>query len=524
MNVNVSPARIAVRWQSSRLTNAFYQMIWSAGVLLLPITSLPLIIDFTSASTVAPPTPVLFLLLGVVWLFPLILLRGQMPVEVVPFLAFLLVVFISWGASFFLNTPPFRGKSVFSEGIEALVTLAFAAAVYLVTSAWLSRGQDKLRFGLVLLNWGGAILIAWSMVQAVIILFFEGDFSFKMIQFQNMFSSRHDPLFVTRITGFAYEPSWFAHQLNMVYLPVWLAASLTGFTAQRRKLGRLSVENILLVCGVISLYLSFSRVGWISFLAIIAWLFLGFFRKAVNIFSNWLLSRTWIASVIGKGGIKAALLKGLSTFLVFFLFAAFFLSIGIGLLYLGIKIDPRLARIASRDLFAAGSFYHLTNYLEFAERVLYWAAGWNIFNAHPLLGVGLGNAGFYFPQKMPAFGWSLTEVNQLFNYQAIIPNIKSMWVRILAETGLVGISVFAAWYYMLWQSGRLARQAKDQILRVTGLAGQFVLIAFLVEGFSIDSFALPYFWFAVGLLSAAAALTRRSFLEEKKETAETASS
>jgi hypothetical protein len=36
--------------------------------------------------------------------------------------------------------------------------------------------------------------------------------------------------------------------------------------------------------------------------------------------------------------------------------------------------------------------------------------------------------------------------------------------------------------------------------------GAFVLIALLLEGFSVDSFGLPYLWFSLGLLSAGSRL------------------
>jgi O-antigen ligase len=153
--------------------------------------------------------------------------------------------------------------------------------------------------------------------------------------------------------------------------------------------------------------------------------------------------------------------------------------------------------------------YEIANQLAFAERLVFWSAGWEIFNDYPFLGVGLGNAGFYFPEKMPAFGWALWEVSQVFYYHGYLPNIKSLWVRILAETGILGFSIFLVWTYILWFSGTLARSVKDPVIKVAGLTGQLVLIAFIVEGFSVDSFALPYFWFSAGLLSASAYLARQ---------------
>jgi hypothetical protein len=118
------------------------------------------------------------------------------------------------------------------------------------------------------------------------------------------------------------------------------------------------------------------------------------------------------------------------------------------------------------------------------------------------LGVGLGNAGLYFPEKMPAFGWELVEINNTFYRWSDLPNIKSLWVRIPAETGLVGFGLFLAWLYLLWHSTRLGRSSIDPLLRTLAWAGTFAWIAFLIEGFSVDSLALPYFWFAMALVTA----------------------
>jgi hypothetical protein len=41
------------------------------------------------------------------------------------------------------------------------------------------------------------------------------------------------------------------------------------------------------------------------------------------------------------------------------------------------------------------------------------------------------------------------------------------------------------------------------VLQTAALAGQLSLIAFIGEGFSIDSFAMPYLWVTIGLVAAA---------------------
>ena len=87
----------------------------------------------------------------------------------------------------------------------------------------------------------------------------------------------------------------------------------------------------------------------------------------------------------------------------------------------------------------------------------------------------------------------------------VLPNVKSLWSRLLAETGMVGFALFMSWLVGLFASAsRLLKSASAEKRRI-GLAGHLALVAFIIEGFSVDSFALPYYWLIFGLLTAAAA-------------------
>jgi hypothetical protein len=99
---------------------------------------------------------------------------------------------------------------------------------------------------------------------------------------------------------------------------------------------------------------------------------------------------------------------------------------------------------------------------------------------------------------------------------AFLPNVKSIWVRLLAETGIAGFSLFATWLYVLWLANRLLRRQQSSLLRAIGWMGALAVVAFLVEGFSVDSLALPYIWVSLGLVTAAGSLARRQ-AEEKAE-------
>jgi O-antigen ligase len=116
----------------------------------------------------------------------------------------------------------------------------------------------------------------------------------------------------------------------------------------------------------------------------------------------------------------------------------------------------------------------------------------------------LGNSGFFFPEKMSGYGWGLVEVRRLMYIDTALPNIKSLWVRLLAETGLVGFAFFVCWLYLGWHtSSWLEKNVADRRGKMLALMGKLVIIALVFEGFSVDSFALPYLWFSLGLVTAA---------------------
>ena len=149
------------------------------------------------------------------------------------------------------------------------------------------------------------------------------------------------------------------------------------------------------------------------------------------------------------------------------------------------------------------------NYLMFSERTVYWMATYSVFVAHPYLGVGLGNAGFFFPKTMPAFAWALPEVvNVLRDGIYLFPNPKNLWLRILAETGIVGFTFFVAWLLFILTRSLQLLTDKQPLFRALGLAGVLSLASIVIEGFSLDTFGLPYIWIILGLISAAARISR----------------
>jgi hypothetical protein len=266
--------------------------------------------------------------------------------------------------------------------------------------------------------------------------------------------------------------------------------------------------------GIVVFFLSSPRVGMISLLLSLGYLYLilnlAIFKRVVGAITT----LPWVKRQRFQRQIKVLIAA-----LVALLFLASYAGLLAAVVFVSSRRDWRLSMMLSYPLSKEEILGALTLkedvllYLSirwaFMERMIYWVTGWRIFQSYPWLGVGLGNAGFFFLQHVPNLGWASVEVRSLFYRLKAFPNIKSFWVRLLAETGLVGFSVFVTWIYLLFRSARLSYRSANPVLKTLALAGQLSLIAFIGEGFSIDSFALPYLWVMTGLISAVGLVYRQ---------------
>jgi hypothetical protein len=459
------------------------------AVLCLPITSLPLLSRLMGGTMVAPPSVVLAGLALVIWL-P-VRWREPLPREFAPLAAFVAAALVSSFLSFFLPIPPYKQISSLSEIMKAVLTLCIGLTSYAAFALW---GMKKERFAWIfrLVNIGGAVMLLWSFAQLYILFLHNEEYPGWMLTLQGALStsSLYSFSFLHRANGFAFEPSWLAHQLNVFYLPYWLGATLTGYTAFGKRLGHISVENILLAGGLAALLGSMSRIGLLTLLLLAAYLAFRFTRFLAR-----QLARRFTRPRL------ATMLIGAGLFLVYGLLA-------LGLVFAMSKVDPRLAALFNPSKLSS-DWFTVANNIALAERISYWSIGFHTFGRYPIFGVGLGNAGFFFEQAIPVRAPGLLEVIKLNLQYASLPNVKNLWMRLLGETGLVGFGLFAAWLYLLWPVGKFLQSKSDVIYRTVGWMGLLILIAMIGEGFSVDSFAMPYYWIGLGILTAAGFLARR---------------
>jgi len=499
-------------------------VLWAIGLICLPLTSFPLL-SSRSGALVAPLSIVPFFILLFLCTVPLVLRREKLPRETIPLLLFLCVAVVSAAAAYFIFIPGFKGKSFPAQEIRALFTLLVGFIFFLVTTS-VVRTSQKLQNTWKYITIGGILAVAWACLQSFYIIRQADLYPSWMNQIQSwlaVISPQYSPRY-GRVNGLTYEASWFAHQMVMIYLPIWIAATYNRTSAFRFRIGRISIENILLVFGLGVFFLSSPRIGLISFLLMLIYLFIKinllFYRKL----SAYLLKKLSSTYPVSTGYRKSFLQAATSIAII-----CVYVLVLAGVFYLAVQRDWRLSKLVSEPpttkeivgllTLNQDTLLKLSQRFIFLERMVYWLNGWNVFNQYPWLGVGLGNAGFFFPRLAPAMGWATFEIRSVLYYLTQLPNVKSFWFRLLAETGIIGFSVFIAWLYVLFQSARSSHHSQDRVMKTLAMAGQLSLLAFIGEGFSIDSFAMPYLWIMAGVIAALGFLYRDQINEIKSPSA-----
>jgi O-antigen ligase len=475
-------------------------LIWLILLVTLPVTSYPGVARFFSNTPVSPLALIPLAALSFAWLLPYLLSGGKLPAAFWPLLAFGLLAILSGVLALQLPLFPYKGQSVLSREIRSLATLAFGLGFYLCASV-LPSGEREIRHSLKAIYLGAFLTLAWSSVQIWIV--FDGirEVPDSINEIHRLFSIRD--LLDNRVEGLAFEPSWLGNQLVLLYLPILISSTLrrTSIFPTYKKF--LSVELMLALWSLVVLYMTKSRISFLSLAAVAAILYL---------IGSWQLGR-WLAKRWERlGEIKRLPVRrflpplvnvaGIGVLLICAIFTVRDLS----------SVDKRLDNLDDlpsqmneiRALHPDEVGYEVANRLAFAERIVYWATGYGAFERYPIFGVGPGNTGFLFTSTIPPYAYRLTEIRKVLDstYPGF-PNPKNLWLRLLAETGIVGTSSFLAWIILLGYVAYDLFIHGNRLGKMIGFAGLMGIIVQLVEGFSLDSFALPQMWIIFGLLTAA---------------------
>jgi O-antigen ligase len=463
--------------RSMDFTSKVTRFLWGAALFTLPVTSFRFF-PFLGDNTYVRPLslyPIALLLL--LLLFQLVQKRESFPHagSLTPLLAFVLLALAATGFGLLLDPLPMRGFEYFGRVFRAWITVVIGLSFF-VAAVWMNRTEEDLRFSIKWLLAGFVVDILWSGVQA---LSFYTPLLEKVTvtHWQRAFSMR-ELVKTNRVSGMAYEPAWLAGQIATIYLP-WLVASLMT----RVRVTRLKwLEVILLGFAGLLLLATFSRGGLLTVMGAFLLTFLlvgrGELRAARNWFvagfrpgGNWLLRLALIVLVVGG-------LAGAGSFL---------------------SQKGYITRLFNTRADSVEDFI-IEN--SAGARAAYTFGALGAYEESPILGVGVGASGFYIYDHLP--DWALTTVpeiaRQLNPENRLYPNPKNMYVRLLAETGLVGFFLFIAFLLSVLGDALRVLQSGTTVGRYLGIAGIFSWFAIALYNVTQDSFATPNLWVNFGIL------------------------
>ncbi len=454
------------------------RILWGAALLTIPVTSFRWF-PFLGEGTVVRPLALYPLAL----LLPLLIVQARRkeinlhwPGAFVPLAAFVLFVFSATSFGALIDPIPLRGQEYAGRAIRALATLMIGL-VFFICAAWMNKDENDLRFSAQWILAGLCIDIAWSGLQAT--TFYTGLLEKEMVTHWQLAFSMRELIRTNRISGLAYEPAWLAGQLATIFIPVLFAAVLTNVRLTRLKW----LEPVLLVLSLLLLLATYSRGGLLTTVAaaVLTFLFLG--QDVIRALWNWF--------IIGFRGRVADILFRISVVVVVFgVFAGVFTFLGQK------EFFRRLWEINAQSL----SEYMVD--INAGARGAYSAGALAAFEKYPWSGVGLGASGFYIYQNLP--DWALTTVpeiaRQLSPENRLYPNPKNLYVRLFAETGLIGFVLFLAFQFHVLGDMLVLLLRRDPWARFAATAGVFAWLAIAFYNFTQDSFTTPNIWLVPGIL------------------------
>lgn len=483
-----------------KFVSTLSRIAWVLFLVTLPITSFPFFPENIGGGTLVRPLSVYpLIILMILVVFPRFLTK-PLPQTFLSLFPFVIVAIASSLLATIRDVEALQGVSVISRMFRATATLGIGVSIYLAVTLWHEK-KDDLKDSLRWLYIGFALALFWGSLQAIYVVHFVPRWFDLLSSVQRYLSIRR--LFTNRISGMTYEPNWFADQIGLLLLPWLLAAVLSGFTVFKWRWRWLTIELILLGWVLAVLPFTFSRAGLLIMILLV---FVGvlFFRP----------KQKEAGLEIRNQGRNPLRRLGEGALLVIIL---------AGVIYVAGTRNEFFARIWEywQRKPDQGYVRYVVNYLEylgFGARFSYSETAYRVYEDNPILGVGLGNYAFYFEENLPDRPLAaVPEVLRLVvpeegENRLITP--KNLYLRILAETGLLGLATFLAFLIAIIGSALYLWLSQRNEAKFWGTGGLLAMITLILVAFSFDSFAIPNMWVVFGLITAA----MRSWKIESKAT------
>ncbi len=452
------------------------RLFWAGVVLTLPVTSFRYF-PFMGADTFERPLaayPLALLMIVLLIQFLRDRQRFIWPGAFTPLLAFILATFVATMIGVLFGPLVLRHQAYWGRTLRSWVTLILGLAFF-TSAVWMNRSENDLRFSITWMLVGFVLDILWSGVQGA--TFYLHILPKPFVTHLQLAFSMRELIKTNRISGMAYEPAWLAGEIATIYLPWLFASLLTRWRVTRFKW----FEPVLILCAVLILLATFSRGGLAIAAAtiILTLLFAG--GEYIRIAWNWLIK--------GFREVKGIILR-----------TALILVVVVSVLGAGMFLARKnyISRLWNNNATSIPDFLIQNSA---GARAAYIVGALGAYRDHPWTGVGLGADGFYIYQNLP--DWVLTYVpeiaSQLSPTSSLYPNAKNLYVRLLAETGLIGFILFLAFQLFILGDIVAALRRRTNLWRYLGIAALSSWLGIIFYNMTQDSFATPLIWLNLGI-------------------------
>lgn len=472
------------------------RFLWVLFLVFLPVTSFPFFPGNIGGGTLVRPLSIYPLIILLILIILPRFFFKPLPRTILAFLPFVLVAVAATFLATLRGIEGLQGVSVTARMFRALATLGIGGAIYLTVTLW-PNNRDELRFSLRWLYVGFGLALLWGSLQALYVVIVSPRWFEIMSRIQDFISIRR--LFTNRVSGLTYEPNWFADQLSFLLLPWLLAAVFSRYSVFKWRWRWVTIELLMLVWVLALLPFTFSRAGLVVMIVLV-FISVLFFR-----------SKKKDEAKEKKSASRNPLRRILESLLLVVILGAVIFVAG--------TRNEFFARIweywqRKPDQGYVQYFVNYFEYLGFGARYSYWQTAYQVYEDNPTLGVGLGNYAFYFDEELPERPLAaIPEVLRLVvpeegRNRLITP--KNLYLRIMAETGLLGLATFLGFMMAILGSALYLWLLPRSEARFWGSGGLLGLIAFALVAFSFDSFSIPNMWVVFGLITAAMRIWRES--------------
>ena len=375
------------------LSDSLSFKIWKILLILLPVSSFTMLSNLMGGTNVAPLSLIPMGILLVLSFLPFFIKSGfKLPYHLKPLLLFFLIGLLSTLFVSFRDVPSFQDFSLQKEILEAIVTFIIGVGFYIVT-IYMVNDEEKLRTTIYWISLAGIIIMAVSFLQVGIWMVFKSYPNW--LHGLNHFFSSSGKLFEHRAHGLSFEPSWLAHQLNILFIPLWMGLSITGVSVFKKKIfNKIQVEKVLFVLSILTLFITYSRIGWITTILLTAFVVM----RMLN---------TWVEKISKTEKDGKIFTTRKQKFLRLGIWLGLIIGLIIVLVLAGIvmtKLEPRMAEFFNFQRLKEKGILNWASQLSIGERIIYWMAAYGVFQLFPFLGAGFGVPGFFFLKTVPDFG------------------------------------------------------------------------------------------------------------------------